>query len=1041
MSALIGDSHRTLSEGVVTAWPDPRTNPLFARFLAAISRQTGLPLDVPFDRLDARHKRIILFGCGDRWIEVGPEGEDGSGVTFRMQYKGLYPALDDLGRMSYAFGQSLASLVGEVPCPTCQGSRLRSDAAAVRFTDRTLQELCELPLGECLTYLKGVKLKPAEKKVAGDLLREVTARMGFLVDVGLHYLTLSRTMPTLSGGESQRIRLAGQVGRSLTGVLYVLDEPTIGLHPRDNGRLLKALKQLRDLGNTLVLVEHDREVLDAADRLYDFGPGAGRFGGTIVGEGTPREVRKLPASLTGGFLSGREQIAIPLKRRMPAGAIAIDFPNTAPATDTTKPSTPAQSGGAARRGNAPRKSPLGKSLSKSVAPGGGWLEVLGAIHHNLRDAHLRIPLGTLTCVTGVSGSGKSSLVEDTLARAVARRLHGSRETPGKHREIKGLERVNKIIVVDQQPLGTTPASNPATYTGVFELIRELFTRLPDAKMRGFRPGRFSFNRPGGRCEACEGNGQKKIEMHFLPDVWVTCEECKGRRFNAETLTVLYHGKSIADVLEMSIGQARELFENIPKIRAILATLCAVGLDYLTLGQSAATLSGGEAQRVKLAAELARPQTGRTLYILDEPTTGLHFDDIRKLLKVLHSLVELGNTVVVIEHNLDVIKTADWIIDLGPEAGVDGGWIVAEGTPEEVVDLSRWSRHSYTGELLAPLLKNDTRAELELFDTKEAAQKRSGDLEIEQVGKTTKMPWQADGRVWHLETRLSHTGKPCRWEGAALESVMEKVEAVAGLQIDWNERSVIEVTPTVVDGTWFLHALTGDEWILTLKFRVPRKTFQEETLARELALKSFDDIDEVPVYGRADRVRINNTESGLQEVTITVHWLKEIDTPAFASFLEKAIQARLGLFKKPRVVADRDEQTPWAQLGRRWHTMQKGFPPKAKIAWKPELLTELLEILDAVYPEAEVNWSGRDDVVYTLRSGIVARLYTKRAASVDLQFVIPIGKVTLGRFTNLGATRFTLRVSGQYDLVMLTFTKATQFTEELGEFLAELNKPA
>ncbi|RPI87325.1 MAG: excinuclease ABC subunit A, partial [Planctomycetaceae bacterium] len=441
LTALVGDPRKSLGEGAVAAWPDPRSNPLFGRILNGISKASNLPLDVPFDRLDARHKRTVLFGCGDRWIDVEAREDaetKSAGGAFRIQYKGLYPALEDLGRLSYAFAQRLSTQVGEVPCLSCQGSRLRSDAAAVRFADRTLQELCELPLGECLEFLKKIKLKANEKKVAGDLLREVTGRMGFLVDVGLQYLTLSRTMPTLSGGESQRIRLAGQVGRSLTGVLYVLDEPTIGLHPRDNSRLLKALRQLRDLGNTVVLVEHDREVLDAADRLYDFGPGAGRFGGNIVGQGTPREVRSQEQSLTGKFLSGREQISIPTTRRMRPDALA----------------------------------------KNEIPPGGGWLEVVGAALHNLRDAHLRIPLGTLTCVTGVSGSGKSSLVEDTLARAVARRLHGARENPGKFRELKGIERVNKVIIVDQQPLGTTPASNPATYTGVFELIRELYARLP-----------------------------------------------------------------------------------------------------------------------------------------------------------------------------------------------------------------------------------------------------------------------------------------------------------------------------------------------------------------------------------------------------------------------------------------------------------------------------------------------------------------------------------------------------------------------------------
>ncbi len=635
LTALIADSKRTLSEGAIAAWPNPSTNKLFARMIEAWAKQMKVPLDVPFERLEPSQQRLVLHGTGDRWITYGKKGE------WKFQYKGLFPAIEEASRVSYAYRQRLHELVGEVPCSWCNGSRLRADAGSVRFLDKTIFQLSSLPLAESLPLLKSIKLSTPQRKIAGDLLNEATSRLSFLVDVGLDYLTLARPLPTLSGGETQRIRLAGQIGRALTGVLYVLDEPTIGLHPRDNDRLLEALRRLRDLGNTVVMVEHDREVLAAADRLYDFGPGAGRFGGTITAQGTPKELSRAPASLTGQYLSGKKEIPIPSTRRMEAGG-------------------------------------------ENDPPGGGWIELLGARQHNLHDVDLRLPLGTFTCITGVSGSGKSSLIEDTLARAVAKRLNRTSEAPGPHNEIRGLELINKVIVVDQQPLGNTPASNPATYTGVFDSIRELFARLPEARVRGYQAGRFSFNRPGGRCDDCEGNGQKCIQMHFLPDVWVECETCHGKRYNRETLGVKYRGRSIADVLEMPIGQALELFENIPRIRRYLATLCAIGLDYLTLGQPAPTLSGGEAQRVKLAAELARPDTGKTLYILDEPTTGLHFDDIDKLLKVLNSLVEQGNTVVVIEHNLDVIKTADWIVDMGPEAGDAGGRIVAVGTPEEVV---------------------------------------------------------------------------------------------------------------------------------------------------------------------------------------------------------------------------------------------------------------------------------------------------------------------------------------------------------------------
>ena len=1054
LSALVGEPHRTLADGVVTAWPDPRTNRLFSRLLMAVARTMNVPVDVPFERLDARHKRIVLFGTGDRWIDVPPGTTTATGKSgetkpsepgFAVQYKGLYPVLEDLSRISFQFAHRLQQHVGEVPCPGCQGSRLRPDAAAVRFAGRTLQEVCELPLGDCLDYLKGIRLKPAEKKIAGDLLREVTGRLGFLVDVGLHYLTLSRTMPTLSGGESQRIRLAGQVGRSLTGVLYVLDEPTIGLHPRDNGRLLKALHQLRDLGNTVVLVEHDREVLDAADRLYDFGPGAGRFGGTIVGQGTPRELKKSTSSLTGKFLAGREQIPIPAERRLDVGLIP----------------------------------------GESSTPGAGWLELLGCTHHNLHDIDLRIPLGTLTCVTGVSGSGKSSLIEDTLARVVSRRLHGSRETPGKHRELKGLNRINKVITVDQQPLGTTPASNPATYTGVFDLIRELFARLPEAKVRGFRPARFSFNRPGGRCEACEGNGQKKIEMHFLPDVWVTCDDCRGKRFNAETLAVTYHGNSIADVLEMSIGQAAELFANIPKIRAILSTLCAVGLDYLTLGQSAATLSGGEAQRVKLASELARPQTGRTLYILDEPTTGLHFDDIRKLLKVLHSLVELGNTVVVIEHNLDVIKTADWIVDIGPEAGADGGWVVAEGTPEEVADTGLWPRHTYTGELLAPLLQRDQRAELELFDARAVSRKKQGDLEIDEVGKSTRMPWQTDGRRWHLETRLTHVGTPCRWEGPALEAVIRQIEAHGAFVINWSERSIVDVRGAESRKHWFLHAMTGDEWILKLKFRVPGAPFRQDRLANELALTSFDDIDEVPVYGRADRVQVKRLEVGWQEIEISVHWLREIDTPAFRQFLQKGLEVYSG--QKAQGPAARGEkppaprparktttrsassaegsstdgssgrpapgkaaktgtapgkladETPWKKLGRSWHEKRRGFPPDATIAWPTDVVVLLLDAVEQAFPDENWLFDSPECARMVLQDRGTVSVHTKRPEGVDLEWRPLAGNIR-PLPPEVAGKPGPLTLDHVKNGMILRFTSAKQVTDIIPYLLRMMTKP-
>ncbi len=1055
LSALIADPKRSLADGAIAAWPDIARNKMFARMLSAMAEQFNIPLDVPFARLEPRHQRMVLYGTGERWVPlkridekrraagvsrpVRNQGADAPRSPFRFQYKGLYPAIEEASRVSYVYRQRLADMVGEVPCSVCHGSRLRDDAAAVRFHGKTLAQVCDLPLDEALKFFKSMKLRGAARKVAGDLLREATSRLSFLVDVGLHYLTLSRRLPTLSGGETQRIRLAGQIGRALCGVLYVLDEPTIGLHPRDNGRLISALKKLRNLGNTVVMVEHDREVLNSADRLYDFGPGAGRLGGTIVGRGTPKQLSKQKNSLTGQFLSGHKTIPIPTTRRM----------------QFTK---------------AHGWQPVGN---------GGWLELQGARHHNLRDVDLRIPLGTLTCVTGVSGSGKSSLIEETLARAVAKQLHRSGENPGPHNELWGAEHVNKVIVVDQQPLGNTPASNPATYTGVFEHIRDLFARLPDAKVRGYRPGRFSFNRSGGRCDACDGNGQVCIEMHFLPDVWVECETCRGKRYNQETLAVTYRGQSIADVLDMSIARALELFENIPKIRGYLATLCAIGLDYLTLGQPAPTLSGGESQRVKLAAELARPNTGKTLFILDEPTTGLHFDDIDKLLKVLNSLVERGNTAIVIEHNLDVIKTADWIVDLGPEAGNQGGWIIAQGTPEEIVRLVQGKRkkekgkrkeedgngpwRSHTAEMLAPVLEASEREDRAVFDAVEAGRKREGDLDLRQVGRGAHMPWQRDGRRWHTVDRVGHNGRPCRWEGAALQFVVDELAECDGLRpVNWNDRSVVEVTGRAKPKLRFLHALTGDEWLLGLKFRVHRREFEQDKLVAKLGLKSLDDLDELPVYGRSDRVRVKNLKGPWQEVGVSVHWLREIDTPAFREFLDRAKQSYLTQVNKAAL--NPQDLTPWKVLGRKWHLSRKGFPSGKRVLWNAEVAEQLFDLLEEVAPDAEIDW-GNKQVVYfrhgqgkrkkekgksrklqesqpsTLNSqpsGTVwAAVHTKRRGGVDLSLIGEPGRLTLGRIAAFGSQREIKTARDGREVAKIRFTKLEQVSAAaLREFLGE-----
>ena len=1016
LSALISHPHRSIAEGAITALPDPTHQTVFQQMMTSMAYELGIPLDEPFNQLETIHQRAILHGTGERWFTVHASEElistEPLANGFWFQFKGLFPAIEEASRVSYVYRQRFKDLTGEVACSACDGSRLREDAAAMRFQGKTLGQLGQLPLDEALAFFQSAKLNKSQKKVAGDLLSEATSRLSFLVEVGLEYLTLSRPLPTLSGGESQRIRLAGQIGRALTGVLYVLDEPTIGLHPRDNTRLLKALKKLRNLGNTVVMVEHDREVLEASDRLYDFGPGAGRLGGTIVGQGTSKQLsQKNRASLTGQYLGDHKAIPIPKTRRM----------------DSVRE---------------------GKSDKRDLPSPQGWLELQGARQHNLRDVDLRIPLGTFTCITGVSGSGKSTLVEDTLAKAIARQLHRSHDQPAPFDTLLGLELVNKIIRVDQQPLGNTPASNPATYVGVFDHVRNLFAQLPEARVRGYRPARFSFNRKGGRCEDCEGNGQKCIEMHFLPDVWVECETCRGKRYNHETLTVKYRGHSIADVLEMPIGKALEIFENIPKIRGFLATLAAIGLDYLTLGQPAPTLSGGEAQRVKLAAELARPNTGRTLYVLDEPTTGLHFDDIAKLLKVLNSLVELGNTVVVIEHNLDVIKTADWIVDLGPEAGSGGGGIVTEGTPEDVVDYALSNTNekktdngtfrSHTGEMLAPVLKSGVREEREVFNAKEARKKQQGDLDLKQVGQGSKMPWQTDGRKWHTTDRVAHNGNPARWEGDALALVIDDIEADTQFApVNWNNRTVVEMMGQEKKGGWFLHALTGDEWLLTLKFRVKKNTFTLADLQDRLALTPIDNLDELPIYGRSDRVRVKNLKGPWQEITITVHWLKEIDTPEFRLFLTECREGFLKQIHQAKL--NPEDLMPWKVLGKKWHLSRKGFL-KGKVKWDVEVIESLFDLLEEVEPRAKPEWGSKVLVNFKLDNLVFATVHSKRPRAAELYLHCEPGSIPLGRVLHLGMDREIIKHPNGRDVVKICFQTKTQMEDaDLRTLLEELSQ--
>ena len=647
---IVPDEAKSLAEGALAPWSSGHLSDYFVRLIEALGETIGFRMDTPWAKLPGAARQALLRGY-DGQVHVRYRNRYGRERSYYTTFEGVIPWVErrHAEAESDSSREKFAGYMREVPCPSCGGARLKPVSLAVTVDGRSIAELCALPVGELAKLLLTLELSDRDRQIAQRIVKEVNARMGFLLDVGLDYLTLDRASATLAGGEAQRIRLATQIGSGLVGVLYVLDEPSIGLHQRDNHRLLETLLRLRDLGNTLIVVEHDEDTIRAADWVVDIGPRAGEHGGNIVVSGTVADLLASPDSLTGAYLAGRQSIPVPATRR-------------------------------------PRKA------NREVA-------VKGAAEHNLRGVDVAFPLGCLVAVTGVSGSGKSTLVNDILYKALARELNGSRTVPGKHVRVTGVQHLDKVVHVDQGPIGRTPRSNPATYTGVFDHVRKLFAATTEAKIRGYQPGRFSFNVKGGRCEACSGDGTIKIEMQFLPDVYVPCEVCHGARYNTDTLQVHFKGKTIAEVLDMPIEEAAEFFEAVPAIHRHLKTLVDVGLGYVRLGQPAPTLSGGEAQRVKLASELQRRATGRTIYVLDEPTTGLHFEDIRKLLGVLNRLVEAGNTVIVIEHNLDVIKTADWVIDLGPEGGAGGGLVVATGTPEQIAGVEE----SYTGQFLKKLV--------------------------------------------------------------------------------------------------------------------------------------------------------------------------------------------------------------------------------------------------------------------------------------------------------------------------------------------------
>ncbi len=977
---LMVDFGKTLTSGGLRSFPSGASGIAF-EMLMAFAKAHGIAQDQPLEKLTGNQRRALFHGTGDRWYRI----ETGTSAALQFQWKGLLPTLEQASHVSYQLRTDLRPYAADVACSECDGSRLQRGPAAVKFRGLTTGDIVQQSLGTLHQTLKSWELNSREQQIAGEVLAQIIARIEFLLDVGLEYLSLSRAANTLSGGESQRIRLASQLGSGLCGVMYVLDEPTIGLHPRDNHRLLSALTKLRDLGNTLIVVEHDREVIAGSDQLYDFGPGAGRFGGRLVANGTPEKIAKSKTSVTGPFLSGKASIPIPSNRRSPTH---------------------------------------------------GAIRLRGARAHTLRDVDVDFPLNTLTVITGPSGSGKSTLVNDILYPALQR----GAASVGTYRKLDGFStQTGKIIRVDQSPLGQNPNSTPATYSGVFDLIRTLYAQLPLSKARGFTARQFSFNVPGGRCEKCEGFGQLRIEMHFLPDVWVECDSCHGKRFTEDTLSVKYHGFSIHDVLEMQIGKALEVFGNVPKIRRILQTLVDVGLDYVSLGQSAPTLSGGEAQRVKLATELARPSTGNTLYLLDEPTTGLHFSDVAKLLTVLHRLVDLGNTVLVIEHNLDVIKSADWVIDMGPEAGWGGGQLVAAGTPEQLVKHAMLERskanqqlaltrvepvnsngitsttkkkaatkkatsrskkslpiepqpvetqpdeiqqiesqpsqpiessnsanqtldgaqtsllRSHTGEALAAVLDQGPYRPREKFDLNAYLRPQEDDLDLDKIGQDAQAPWQEDGRTWHTSTSTDRKGGQIRWDREILIRIADMITTRPSFApIQWNDRSVVEVTGPIRSRGWFLHAITADTWLLTLKFRVPRSKYTKKSLLEVISLPTLNQVEEIEAYSNDPRVFASVVGEWI-ELEIKAFSMKELDGSQFWNWLPTAMDAFLQHVSDGAPL-DMNDHMPWTNMGQAWHALSNGFPNASKPRWNPSTVNVLVEALFELAPEGVWDWA-------------------------------------------------------------------------------------